>query len=397
MAQHATLQLAAPTPGSSAGLPPIEAILRGTWHDTPDGPVFVRDEWYPLDHLHGAVPVDAPLTVHLDGLSHLLGGATPPDPSRLAFFDIETTGLSGGTGTYVVIAGLGSFEDNGYRLRQYFLAEMEHERAMLAMLSEDLARFDGIVTYNGRTFDLPFLQTRMTLARLRFPCDHLAHFDLLHPVRRLYKHRMRGCRLAEAERKLLRIERLDDISGALIPALYFDYVRAGRAAPLRAVFRHNADDVLSLGGILAKLARLLVRDDLDPDDAAAVARWWEAERQPERAVPLYRYALPWLEGGDDWAWAAGRHAALCKRLGARDEALPLWKELWRQGDRRAGLELAKHYEHHARDLDAAERLAAGLLAGCPEADAQALGVRVARIRSKRARADASRCPQRRDR
>jgi uncharacterized protein YprB with RNaseH-like and TPR domain len=126
-------------------------------------------------------------------------------------------------------------------MRQYFLADIACERAMLAMLAADLARFEGIVTYNGRAFDVPFVETRLTLARIASPCGALAHFDLLHAVRRLYKHRMPGCRLAEAERKLLRIDRPDDVPGAIIPALYFDYVRAGRAGPLRGVFRHNAD------------------------------------------------------------------------------------------------------------------------------------------------------------
>src|SRR6185295_4954081 len=180
----------------------------------------------------------------------------------LAFFDIETTGLSGGTGSYIVLAGLGSYERAAageplaFRMRQYFLADIAHERAMLSMLADDLRRFDGLVTYNGRAFDMPFVQTRMTLARLPYPCDGLPHFDLLHVVRRLYRHRMPGCRLAEAERRLLRIDRPDDVPGSLIPAIYFDYLRAGRVSPLRGVFRHNAEDVLSLTGILASLARL---------------------------------------------------------------------------------------------------------------------------------------------
>ena len=134
---------------------------------------------------------------------------------------------------------------------------------------------------------------------------------------------MPGCRLAEAERRLLKLERPDDVPGWLIPQLYFDYLRAGRASPLRGVFRHNAEDVLSLVGILASLAKLLSSDDIDPEDAVAVARWWERANDPDRAAVLYRGALPWLEGGDDWAWAAARHAALCKRSGERIEAVEL--------------------------------------------------------------------------
>ena len=165
-------------------------------------------------------------------------------------------------------------------MRQYFLADLAHEQAMLAMLAADTARFDGLVTYNGRSFDVPFVETRLTLARLPSPYAPLAHFNLLHPVRRLYKHRMPGCRLAEAERRLLKLDRPDDVPGWLIPQLYFDYLRAGRASPLRGVFRHNAEDVLSLVGILASLAKLLSSDDTDADDAVAVARWWERATIP---------------------------------------------------------------------------------------------------------------------
>jgi uncharacterized protein YprB with RNaseH-like and TPR domain len=384
--EHAAIQPASNRPAApESALPPIDIILRGEWHETCEGPVFVRDEWFPLDHHHGLQPLASALDSSIEALAHLLGDATAPAPSRLAFFDIETTGLSGGTGTWVILAGLGSYEDEGFRMRQYFLADIAHERAMLSMLAEDLRRFEGVVTYNGRSFDMPFVQTRMTLARVPYPCGRHAHFDLLHAVRRLYRHRLDGCRLADAERHLLRIVRSDDVPGSLIPGLYFDYVRAGRAAPLRSVFRHNADDVLSMVGVLAACARLLSTDDLDPDDAVAAARWWEHARWPDRAAALYRFALPWLEGGDDWHWAAARHARLCKRAGLRDEALPLWEGLWRDGDRVAGLELAKHYEHRERDFAGARRIARRLLETADRADSDALRARIERLDRKLSR------------
>jgi uncharacterized protein YprB with RNaseH-like and TPR domain len=367
-------------------LPPIAQILRGDWHETSEGPVFVRDDWFPLDHRHGTLPLAAALDAAPDSLARLLGAGQAPPAARLAFFDIETTGLAGGTGTYVVLAGLGSYEDGAFRMRQYFLAGPAYERAMLAMLADDLARFDGLVTYNGRAFDVPFVEARMTLARLRAPLGRLAHFDLLHPVRRLYKHRMPGCRLADVERRLLRLERPDDIPGALIPALYFDYVRAGRASPMRAVFRHNAEDVLSLVGVLATLGRLLGGEMLDPEDAAAVARWWERAGDVVLAARLYSEALPWLEGGDDWAWVASRLARLHKRAGERERAVALWNELWAQGDRGAGLELAKHFEHRARDPRPAQEVTRALLIRAPEAERIALEHRLSRLLKKLDRA-----------
>ena len=396
IAQHPAVRPQAPP--LPREMPPISQILRGDWHETEHGPVFVRDEWFPLDHRHGALALGSALDAAPEALRLLLGGEAAPHPSRLAFFDIETTGLAGGTGTYVVLAGLGTYEETdpgappAFRMRQYFLADLAHERAMLAMLATDVARFEGLVTYNGRSFDVPFVETRMTMARLPSPYGALAHFDLLHPVRRLYKHRMPGCRLAEAERRLLRLERPDDVPGWLIPQLYFDYLRAGRASPLRGVFRHNAEDVLSLVGVLASLASLLSSGDIDPADAVAVARWWERAGEPHRAAGLYRGALPWLEGGDDWAWAAGRHASLCRRLGERGEAERLWRRLWEQGDRPAGVELAKHLEHHVRDLAAAGEVTDALLVRAEGAERIALEHRLARLRRKRTR-QASTAPE----
>lgn len=384
VAVHGAASRAAPSRSTFEPDPALASILRGEWRETACGPVFLRDEWYPLDHEHGRLPLGAALDAPPAALRALLAADAAPSPHRLAFFDIETTGLAGGTGTYVMLAGLGSYEDGGFRSRQYFLADVAHERAMLAALADDFARFDAVVTYNGRAFDVPVVTTRMTLARLRWRAETMPHFDLLHPVRRLYRHRMPACRLADIERRLLRLERFDDIPGWLIPSLYFDYLRAGRVAPLRAVFRHNEEDVLSLAGVLASLCRILSDDSIDPEDAAAAALWWERAGDGVRAQRLYHDALPWLEGGDDWAWAARRYATLCRRAGDRDEAAEWWRRLWERGDRHAGLELAKHLEHHARRFDDALDVVRALLCNADSIEREALAWRMARLERKSA-------------
>lgn len=377
-----------PPPSLERELPPIDRILGGEWHETDAGRVFARDQWFPLDYLHGDKPLAAVARADSRVLGRLARLESRLQPHRLAYFDIETTGLAGGSGTYIVVAGLGSFEIAGegvppaFRLRQYFLADVGSECAMLGMLARDLGRFDGLVTYNGRAFDVPCLDVRLTMARVPSPARELAHIDLLHAVRRLYRHRMPACRLAEAERRLLRLHRPDDIPGWLIPSLYFDYQRLGRAAPLRAVLRHNADDVLSMVGVLTVLARLIAGDAKDAEDVAAVARWWEHEGDDERARTLYREALPWLEGGDDWRWAAARYASLCKRAGEREEAARVWRLLWEREDRAAGLELAKDLEHRCRAPGEAAAVVERLLDGARGAEAETLRHRLARLQRK---------------
>lgn len=375
---------------SDASLP---RILGGEWLPTTHGPVFVRDTWHALDHEHGASVLGDALDLPHDAVGLLSATREGEvDPARCAFFDIETTGLSGGTGTYIVLAGLGTFERTipgeplAFRLRQYFLAGLEHERAMLALLADDLADRDAVVTYNGRAFDVPIVETRLTLSRLKSPYRKLAHVDLLHHVRSLYAHRLPACKLAEAERRLLRLERFDDLPGFMIPHMYRDYLLAGRIAPLRGVFRHNADDVISLVGVLARLAGMLTHDDHDPDDGVALARWWERRGDEQRAMRLYRAALPWLDGDDAWPWAAARHARLCRRAGAREEAFPLWQALHERGDSAASLALAKHLEHHLRDYDGAASVVDELLARAGETASPALRHRMRRIDARRERA-----------
>jgi uncharacterized protein YprB with RNaseH-like and TPR domain len=362
--------------------PPLAEVLGGEWCATGDGEAFVKETRYSLDHRHGRVPLGKALEAQPAAVAHALGPPDPPGAARLAFLDIETTGLSGGTGTYVFLAGLGTFDGEGFLLRQYVLPDPEGERAMLSLLARDVEALDGLVTYNGRTFDVPALRSRATLARLPWRIGEDSHFDLLRPVRGLYRHRLEGCRLADAERALLAVERRNDVPGHLIPGIYFDFLRCGRAAPLRAVLRHNADDVLSMVGILAAVARLFDGGEQGPEDAAALAWWWERNGDHRRAAALYDEALPRLAGRRDWAWAASRYGMLLKRAGRRAEAAELWRELWAHGDRAAGIEIAKHLEHRARDPTGAAEVTIALLERAPAEERPALEHRLARLRRK---------------
>ena len=376
-------------PTKSGERPPLDELLQGYWRDTELGPVFIRDVDYAITHRHGDIEFDAIRRASPPGLRAVLHTLDPPAPTELGFFDLETTGLSGGTGTYFFLAGLGWFTADGFRVRQYFLDDVRSEPALLSAMVEDLKQFRGLVTYNGRSFDLPLVETRLLLARQPSPLPELENYDLLYAVRRLFRHRLASCRLSEAEDRLVGFRRDDDTPGWMAPSIYFDYLRAGRIGPVRGILRHNVDDILSTAALLARVVRVFETDDLDPRDTAALARWWEHAAENERAQTLYRRALPELANDREWDWAAFRHALLCKRGGKREEAAKIWDRLWRRGDRRAGLELAKHLEHHRRDLQAAMRVTRELLEEAESRDEDALTHRMRRLERKHDRRSAT--------
>lgn len=339
---------------------PLELPLRCV--ETSRGVVYLAEEWWPLDYHHGRLPLRDALALEAPALSRLAPGLSASDLIGAAFVDVETTGLAGGTGTYVFLVGIGTFEEDSFRLRQFFLAELGSEAAMLAAVAELLAGCRALVSFNGRRFDVPLLETRLTLSRLPPPASGLPHLDLLYPARRLYRRRLPSCRLASLEEALLGMEREDDVPGWAIPTLYFDYVRGGRAGPLRAVFRHNALDILSLVALLAHLAHAVGGNPpADPDDCLALARWDESEGRLADAAHLYESALE--NGAEEEARAAvvRRLGRVYRRLGRWEDAARLWREATADGGTPDGrlealIELAKLEEHRRRDYAAAEAL-----------------------------------------
>ncbi|HEY8837869.1 MAG TPA: ribonuclease H-like domain-containing protein, partial [Dehalococcoidia bacterium] len=145
--------------------PGVESYLPGFWQDTPDGRIFIVEQRFDLDHLHGAIPLGRTLSARGDLIARIgrHEGLTSIAPERVLYLDTETTGLAGGTGTYAFLVGIGHFVDGGFRLRQYFQTDYGQERALLRALSDYLVQFDAVVTFNGKTFDLPLLETRFTM------------------------------------------------------------------------------------------------------------------------------------------------------------------------------------------------------------------------------------------
>jgi len=240
---------------------------------------------------------------------------------------------------------------------QLFLPDHSEERALLDALAEETPPGACLVTYNGRSFDWPLLETRFRMGR-RVPPPLEGHLDLLLLVRRLFRHRLPDARLQTVERHLLRRHRAPDIPSWEIPAVYHSFLRGGPAGPIRVVARHNAEDVVTLGRILAHLERGYgegeVRRWAPPGDLVRLARLFRHEGRIDEAVACLQIAGEPIDAVDpEVALATVELARLLRRCGRLAEAGVAWSRLVTAPGPLAGLgwiELAKEREHRGRDL-----------------------------------------------
>lgn len=321
---------------------------------TPFGPVAVRREWFADD---GSQEVAA--------LSTCLGFA-PDELCRPLFLDTETTGLSGGTGTVAFLVGLAWREGNGLALAQYFLCDFDREQALLWAVGQCISQAGVLVSYNGRSFDWPLLQTRLVLRRAVWPSP--PHLDLLTLARRIFRPRLPDCALQTIEQSVLDLHRADDLPGSLIPSRYFAWLRQGDSRVLDPVFVHNQQDVLSMALLLARFEALLGDSgDLHPLDRFGRARFLEARGFQLEAIGEYRQL--WREHNVGRALRATRGALglrlarLLRREGRWQEARSVLEECWQTQvyPYQAAIELAKLLEHQARDLAAARQIVSDAL------------------------------------
>jgi uncharacterized protein len=410
---------------SSRVLEVLGAILL----DDPAGPSVVVDRFYPMTHRHGHHEVSRYHQAVRASAGHVLPsflGKTPASAPGsgevpLLFFDLETTGLSGGAGTYAFLVGFGYFGEAGFHTRQFFLRGYGEERALLHAVTRELTGRQGacptvLVTYNGRGFDVPLIETRYELNRLRSPFDGLAHVDMLFAARRLWKRRHTpasdlrlaagggvtrelaasrrsqgagrpdeapgSCALTALERDILGLHRQDDVPGWEIPARYFGFARTGDAGGLAAVLEHNRLDLVSLGAVSAVVLETVAQGAAsvrERADCLALGRLLEYLGRTDEAERCYCAAADsdgLRDGNADRAVRAEalRWLAIHRRRGRRfQEAAEAWRQLsvvpgLDADRRREALEaLAIHHEHRARDLEAARRFALSALQAADDA------------------------------
>jgi uncharacterized protein len=268
------------------------------------------------------------------------------DISRAAFVDTETTGLAGGAGTVAFLIGLGYVRHDKFVVEQFFMEDYDVEGEMLSSLCRKLEGFEWLVTFNGKCFDAPLIASRAVLNRIRQPLDGMEHIDLLHAARRVYRKRLGQCSLTNLEKEVLGCGRERDIPGALVPAMFFEYLRSGDFGPMRLVLEHNRRDVASMLTLLCRLCHDVARPETlgHPQDVFSCGRLhWRAGRL-EDAERCFRAA------GND-SGGLRELSALLRRQGRHAEAAELWRGMLAQGGH--GVfpyeELAKHLEHREAD------------------------------------------------
>jgi uncharacterized protein YprB with RNaseH-like and TPR domain len=361
-----------PLAGDAREVSTLEDALGGSWER--DGRSFVVERRSPSDEQHGGVSVldIADALEQEAGHASLLGKRTPASAPFL-FLDLETTGLSGGAGTYAFLVGCGWFEGGAFVTRQHLMFTFDAEKPMLEAVGSELRRAGTLVTFNGKSFDAPVLETRYLFHRLEWPAMHLPHIDLLHPARRFWGELT--CSLTALEERVLGATRTGDVPGFEIPGRYFQFLRSGDARPLSSVLEHNRRDLLSLAGLTSDLLRLLSDGPLrarDAREALALGHLYGRSGKSARAKDAFESAIRRCKAPEHAATKIDALRALASAL-RRERQFEAAAICWRQLSelsgcpahvaREAKQALAIHHEHRLRDLATAKTFALQSLDG----------------------------------
>jgi uncharacterized protein YprB with RNaseH-like and TPR domain len=369
---------------------PVDRVVSGRFLDTPLGAVFSSDHIYPADYQQGKAKIKPGKTISRLAKWAKLKAINLDDYDDFVFIDTETTGLSGGTGTMAFMVGVARFVEGKLVLEQFFLQNPAEEGALLTALNSFCGEMKAIVSYNGKAFDIPILNTRFVLNGMSSPFEELPHFDLLPITRRVWKARLAQCNLGNIEHHILGLDRdPDEVPGFMVPEIYMDYLHSGDATPLEGIFKHNENDVVSLAALFSTLNDLLEdpfgQSQAYASDHVSIGRLMGSLGDEEMAIKLYESGN--ALGGDTSAQSMAllRLADIHKRRSSWDSAKPLWEEAASIGSIAALIELAKYYEHQQKVYSLAldwTQQALALSLSTPEAS-QAKHLRTELLRRKK--------------
>jgi tetratricopeptide (TPR) repeat protein len=254
--------------------------------------------------------------------------------------------------------GAGRFNGDQFVLEQFFLRNPAEEKAQLAALTEFVDGAKAVVSYNGKSFDLPIINTRYILNHLSNPFDEMGHIDLLHITRRVWKRRLKQCNLGNIEKEILDFYRTDeDIPGYLVPEFYRNYIVDGDASQIAKIFYHNEVDVVSLSALFTTLAAILedpTSENLEhAEDIYSIGRLMESLNREVLAEQLYSSKHFLSSNDEELVLSLLSRARIYKKNKKFSEALPLWMQAHQLGSIDAALELAKYFEHVTKDYQEA--------------------------------------------
>lgn len=337
---------------------PIEEVLDGRMISTPYRETYLVERLYAVGHLHGnrALQFDTPLDVLAAWAKE--EGIADCVPSEFAFIDTETTGLAGGSGTYAFMIGVGRFEGDRFRLAQFFMRGPREERAQLHALEEFLIGCKTLVSFNGKSFDVPLLRARYRMNKMESPLENLAQLDILHLARRLWRARLPDRSLTYLEEHIIGETRTEeDTPGFMIPQLYFDYLRDGDSRPLQGIFYHNEMDILTMAVLTDQMGYML--DDPLGDEVAhvldlvAIGKLHEDLKNEAQAIEIYSESLNHDLPEEAKRTTRQRLAWLHRRNEDWKLAMSLWWQAAAERELYAHEELAKYYEHQEKNLEEA--------------------------------------------
>lgn len=342
----------------------IEEVISGKFISTPFGDSFIRENYFPRDYRCGEVELFQIFQSSAKTISSLARDdrLMEIDINKTVFLDTETTGLAGGAGTYIFLMGVGYFEGDQFCVRQYFMRDFNEERALLSAVNELLSNFEAIVSYNGKTFDVPLIQSRFIMSGMKLNLEDPGHFDLLYPARRLWKRRLENCSLSTVERDILGVIRENDVPGHLVPEIYFRYLKTKDARALKRVFEHNLQDILSLVALVSRMC-FLMEDPLNNTeygmDIFSIGKMFDEEKKYGQSTHYYTEALKHNLAEEETLEILRLTSFAHKRQGKWEEAEKIWKEIIERSREFIYYpyeELAKYYEHYLKDYQKAETI-----------------------------------------
>ena len=337
---------------------PIDLVIDGEFRKNNFGSAFVVEKNFPAGFRHGNVDLCKIQDYNLLSRWAKSNLLSSDNYQNILFLDAETTGLAGGTGTFAFMIGLGHFSMNGFKFIQLFLQNPADEKAFLLTLDQILSSFEIIVTYNGKSFDIPLMTSRYVLQKHPVPFKNKEHIDLLHLARRVWRNRLASRTLGTLETEILNLGRTqEEVPGWMVPELYTEYLKTGDAHPLTGVFYHNEIDILSLAAIFNVLAQMLSSplESLFTEnlDCIAIAGIYEDLGYTHEAIKLYERSIGEGLPVDFLTETLNRYAKIHKRNGDWDSARKLWETSAGYNNIESCIELAKYYEHVRLDPSSA--------------------------------------------